>query len=83
MTFSISKGQYILPFDTIRILYILTITILALSVPFELGVDFNDDEFCTANTAANTCEFYGGATQTVVGAGGILGFNLCYNQVDV
>ena len=52
-------------------------------MPFELGVDFNDDEFCTANTDAKTCEFYGGAAVGVVGGGGILGFNLCYAQTDV
>lgn len=59
------------------------LSICSLAVPFELGVDFNDDEFCTAKTDAKTCEFYGGAAVGVVGAGGILGFNLCYAQVDV
>lgn len=58
-------------------------SVCSLAVPFELGVDFNDDEFCSANTAANTCEFYGGASQKVTGGGGILGFSLCYVQVDV
>ena len=56
-------------------------------MPFELGVDFNDDEFCTAIASADKCEWYGGsaasaAQKVLVGGGGILGFSLCYNQVD-
>lgn len=58
-------------------------SICTLAVPFELGVDFNDDEFCTANNDAQACEFYGGAAAIVVGGGGILGFSLCYAQTDV
>lgn len=57
-------------------------SVCSLAVPFELGVDFNDDEFCTAKTGANTCE-YGVSSATAAGGGGILGFSLCYAQVDV
>ena len=55
----------------------------ALSVPFELGVDFNDDEVCTANTGGATCEFMSGKTASTTGGGGILGFSLCYIQTSV
>ena len=55
----------------------------ALSVPFELGVDFNDNEVCTANTGGATCEFASGAGAAVNGGGGIVGFSLCYTQTDV
>ena len=54
----------------------------ALSVPFELGVDFNDDEVCTAN-AGNTCELQSGTAAKTTGGGGILGFSLCYTQTSV
>ena len=53
----------------------------ALAVPFELGVDFNDDEVCTANTGGATCEFMSGKTASTTGGGGILGFSLCYTQL--
>ena len=51
------------------------------SVPFELGVDFNDDEVCTANTGGATCEFQSGTAAKTTGGGGILGFSLCYTQL--
>ena len=54
----------------------------ALSVPFELGVNFNDDEKCTNKTGGATCEFASGAGADVTGGGGILGFSLCYTQSD-
>jgi len=60
-------------------------SICTLSVPFELGVDFNDDEFCTTIDDSQTCEWFSGtakANQNLVGAGGILGFSLCYYQTD-
>ena len=56
--------------------------VLALSVPFELNVDFNDDEFCTAETSAVTCEFAASNVADTMGAGGILGFNMCFQQID-
>ena len=63
------------------------IVFVALSVPFELAVDFNDDELCNANDGPDNCEFYGGnaadaAQKVLVGGGGILGFSLCYAQID-
>merc|ERR1719510_42738 len=60
-----------------------TQSICSLSVPFELGVDFNDDEVCTANTGSATCEFMSGKTASTTGGGGILGFSLCYTQTSV
>lgn len=57
-------------------------SICTLSVPFELGVDFNDDEFCSAN-GGETCEFISGAGAALTGGGGILGFSLCYTQTAV
>ena len=56
--------------------------ILALSVPFEIAVDFNDDELCTANDAATNCEFQVGNAADTTGGGGILGFSMCYQQID-
>ena len=56
--------------------------VLALSVPFELNVDFNDDELCTANTSAVTCEFQASNVADTMGSGGILGFNMCFQQID-
>merc|ERR1712020_866539 len=58
-------------------------SICSLAVPFELGVDFNDDEFCTAVTAGNTCEHASGSSTSTTGGGGILGFSLCYTQTVV
>jgi len=63
------------------------VSVCSLSVPFELAVDFNDDEFCTTNLDADNCEFVGGnaasaAQKVLVGGGGILGFSLCYQQID-
>ena len=49
-------------------------------VPFELGVDFNDDEVCTAETSPLTCEFLVVNSATISGGGGITGFSLCYTQ---
>ena len=54
----------------------------ALSVPFELAVNFNDDEYCTNKTGGLTCEFASGAAVGTNGGGGILGFSLCYTQSD-
>lgn len=56
--------------------------VLALSTPFEISVDFNDDELCTANTDATTCEWTAGSAANLVGGGGILGFSMCYQQID-
>jgi len=47
--------------------------------PFEVGVDFDSHEVCTANTSAATCESQQTASN-VGGGGGILGFSLCYIQ---
>merc|ERR1739844_580706 len=58
-------------------------SICSLAVPFELGVNMDDDEICTANTSGITCEFAVGAAISVTGAGGILGFSLCYTQTAV
>jgi hypothetical protein len=58
-------------------------SICSLAVPFELGVDFNDDEHCTAVTAGNTCEHASGSSTSTTGGGGILGFSLCYTQTVV
>merc|ERR1712241_642280 len=60
-----------------------TQSVCSTSVPFELGVDFNDDEICTANTSGVTCEFASGTAATKSGAGGIVGFSLCYKQTSV
>ena len=49
-------------------------------VPFELGVDFNDDEVCTAETNPTTCEFLVVNSASISGGGGITGFSLCYTQ---
>merc|ERR1711953_305577 len=60
-----------------------TTSICSLPVPFELGVDFNDNEVCTVNTGGATCEFASGASASTNGGGGILGFSLCYTQTSV
>jgi len=73
-------GRYL---NTVAAAYDNDVSICSLAVPFELAVDFNDDEFCNAKTDAKTCEYYGGADHAVTGGGGILGFSLCYAQVDV
>lgn len=57
-------------------------SICTLAVPFELSVDFNDDEFCSANTNGILCEFHSGAAAITTGGGGILGFSMCYQQID-
>ena len=46
-------------------------------------MNFNDDEECTANTGGATCEFMNGTDAAAGGAGGIVGFALCYAQTDV
>ena len=51
----------------------------AYNVPFEVAVDFDDEEVCTANTDVKACEPYVTAA-AVGGGGGILGFSLCYVQ---
>ena len=63
-------------------LYIFIRVLLALAVPFELGVDFNDDEFCSSKASGVKCEFYSGKSTSTTGGGGILGFSLCYAQKD-
>ena len=52
-------------------------------VPFELEVNMDDDEMCTANTSGVTCEFQSGTAAAATGGGGITGFSLCYTQTDV
>jgi len=56
-----------------------TQSVCTLQVPFEIGIDFNDDELCTANTNALLCESMG-TMNSLGGGGGILGFSLCYAQ---
>merc|ERR1711910_159236 len=56
-------------------------SICSLAVPFELAVDFNDDEFCSDRASGAKCEFYSGAGAALTGGGGILGFSLCYTQL--
>jgi len=58
------------------------VSICSLAVPFELGVDFNDDEFCSSKASGVKCEFYSGKSTSTTGGGGILGFSLCYAQKD-
>ena len=53
--------------------------LVAYMVPFELGVDFDDAEVCTADTDPTTCEPMNLAEEAG-NAGGILGFSLCYVQ---
>jgi len=57
-------------------------SVCSLAVPFELAVDFNDDEYCTANDSGKICEMYTDKAAATTGGGGILGFSLCYAQVD-
>merc|ERR1711997_405443 len=56
------------------------VTVCSHHTPFELGVDFNDDEHCTAKTGTKTCEFPVAASTSIAGSGGITGFSLCYTQ---
>ena len=49
-------------------------------VPFEVAVDFNDEELCSAKTGTATCEFLVAASTSIAGSGGITGFSLCYTQ---
>lgn len=56
-------------------------SVCSLAVPFELAVDFNDDEFCSDRASGKKCEFYSGAGAALTGGGGILGFSLCYTQL--
>jgi len=58
------------------------VSICSLAVPFELAVDFNDDEFCSNKASGVKCEFYSGKSTSTTGGGGILGFSLCYAQKD-
>lgn len=60
-----------------------TQSICSLMVPFELEVNMDDDEMCTANTSGVTCEFQSGTAVAATGGGGITGFSLCYTQIDV
>ena len=53
--------------------------ILAYNVPFELGVDFNDNEFCQTDETPDECESLV-ESESKGGGGGILGFSLCYVQ---
>merc|ERR1712141_756647 len=57
-------------------------SVCSLAVPFELAVDFNDDEFCSNRASGVKCEFYSGKSAATTGGGGILGFSLCYAQLD-
>jgi hypothetical protein len=61
----------------IRVNFIIKI-FTAYAVPFEVGVSFDDQEDCTDAATSLICE------STVLaetgGAGGILGFSLCYIQ---
>lgn len=54
-------------------------SVCSYQTPFELGVDFDDDEVCTAITDTKTCESLI-SSASVGGGGGILGFSLCYVQ---
>ena len=47
--------------------------------PFELGVDFDDQEVCSANETPDECEALV-ESESKGGGGGILGFSLCYVQ---
>jgi len=71
-------GRY---FATTAAAYAAT-SVCTLSVPFELAVDFNDDEWCTNNASGVKCEFYSGDGTATTGGGGIQGFSLCYTQID-
>jgi len=55
------------------------ISICSWQTPFEVGVDFDSHEVCTARTDSNTCESQVSISNTG-GGGGILGFSLCYIQ---
>lgn len=59
--------------------YAAAISVCSYAVPFELGVDFDDAEFCTADEDPTNCEPFVLATEAGNG-GGILGFSLCYVQ---
>jgi len=49
------------------------------SIPFELGVEFDDREFCTNDEDSSECESIV-ESESKGGGGGILGFSLCYVQ---
>jgi len=55
-----------------------TQSVCSYNIPFEVGVAFDDQEYCTSNATANLCESV--VTEETFGAGGILGFSLCYVQ---
>jgi len=56
------------------------VTVCSHHVPFEVAVDFNDEELCSAKTGTATCEFLVAASTSIAGSGGITGFSLCYTQ---
>lgn len=55
-----------------------SVSICTFAVPFNVGVYTDQDEICSANSNANTCEFTG--TIAAASGAGILGFNICYAQ---
>merc|ERR1712141_628765 len=55
-----------------------SVSMCSYSVPFNVGVNFDQDEFCTVNTDGDTCEFLG--TIAAAGGAGSVGFSLCYVQ---
>lgn len=54
-------------------------SVCSYNVPFELGVDFNDNEFCQTDETPDECESLV-ESESKGGGGGILGFSLCYVQ---
>jgi len=69
-------GRY---FQTGQSAAFITQSVCTVQVPYELGVDFDDDEVCTAVTNTSTCELFV-TKNSLGGGGGILGFSLCYAQ---
>lgn len=55
------------------------VSVCSYSVPFQVGVDTDDYEVCTANANGDNCEEATGPANTG-GGGGIVGFSLCYTQ---
>lgn len=53
-------------------------SVCSYAVPFEVGVSFDDQEDCTDAANTETCE--SAMLAETGGAGGILGFSLCYIQ---
>lgn len=60
--------------------YIGTVSICSYGVPFEVGVEFDDSDVCSAATDLQTCESLHEAAAAISGGGGNLGFSLCYIQ---